>query len=275
MNTRHIPSARWLIASAVLCLALPSAITLTSCGGGAGATFVVDSVDFERTWTLDQPQPIDPLGGRSRFTVKLDYPVREANAETLPALNDSACAWLSRQLLPSADKPVLNKSILDRAAEIFFGETDGNEWGMDYAVEAHLVYQDDLYASYEYSQYVYTGGAHAVFTLSGQTFRKADGQPVEWRAFKQDDALRKALTAQLEADMKLNEPNRKLSELVLSDTPELFELPDRTFALPLPINVPYLTDKGWVFIYKPMEILPRIYGAPAACLESGKVTLID
>lgn len=265
--------SKMLITSAFVACATLLTLPLPSCLGGSGTALATDSVNFERTWTLDEPQAIDPLGGRSSFKAKIDYPNRAANAESLPALNDSVCAWLSLQLLPSSEKPVLNKSVLDMASEVFFGETDGNEWGMDYAIEAHKIYDDDHYISYELTRYSYTGGAHGDYNVQGQTFHKATGQPVEWRHFKQDDNLRKALTSQLAIDMKFEDDQHKLDELVLDK--ESMELPDGSFALPLPMNVPYLTTKGWVFIYRPMEVLPRVYGAPATCLEAGKVQVAE
>lgn len=251
--------------SAVVSLCL--ALSLPSCTPARGRSFEVDSLTYERSWTLENIMENDPLGGRSHFYVKIDYPVSSSNG--LTAVADSVRLWLSSRLLPAGSEPVANKSVLDVAANIFFGENDGNEWGEEASISLRMVFESSDFLTYEASRYTYSGGAHGNYYICGATFRKDDGRRLTWNDFPKSDELRKALTADLRESLRLGDIADMVGKLLLDKAD--YTLADGSIAVPLPTVEPWLTDTGWVFTYQPYEILPWSYGAPACCIKELKL----
>lgn len=258
-----------IIASVVLlALAGVGAVCLPSCAGRGGGSFGVDSLVYERSWALKEAMENDPLGGRSHFYVKIDYP-KQAGDTSERYLVDSVSAWLSNQLLPEEGSPVMSKKVLEVAANTFFGDTDGNEWGEEVSYSLRKTYEDGEYLSYEKNRYSYNGGAHGSYSVSGATFRKSDGSRVEWSDIETGDELRRRVTEELRRT-KGEEDEAVFKASILADAEDC-TLGDGTFALPLPEATPWLTEQGWAFTYQPYEILPWCHGAPACCIRELKV----
>lgn len=250
---------------AVVTLSL--ALSLPSCNVERGQSFAVDSLTYERSWTLENTMENDPLGGRSHFYVKVDYPSATPGEQT--AIADSVRLWLSSRLLPAGSRPIANKSVLDVAADIFFGENDGNEWGEETSISLRRIFESDDFLTYEASRYTYRGGAHGSYDICGATFRKDDGRRLTWDDFPKGDELRKAITADLRESLQLGDNADMMGKLLLDEAD--YTLADGTLAIPLPAVEPWLTDTGWVFTYQPYEILPWSYGAPACCIRKLKL----
>ncbi len=253
--------------AAIAAICSPS-LVLQSCLGSGSGTLEVDSLVYERSWTLKEAMDNDPLGGRSHFYVKVDYPVLTDEAKD-NFLADSVKAWISGQLLPEEGRRVMSKKVLDVAADIFFGETDGNEWGEEVSYTLQKIYEDKDFLSYEANHFSYNGGAHGSYNVGGVTFRKKDGSHVTWSDIDTSDELRKKLTEELRRT-KGSPDEESFKASIMADEKDCL-LADGTFALPLPITTPWLTDQGWAFTYQPYEILPWCHGAPACCIKDIKV----
>lgn len=238
-------------------------LLMPSCASHNSSELDVDSLVYERSWTLKDAMENDPLGGRSHFYAKIDYP-KQVDDPSRAELVDSVRAWLSRQLLPS-EAPVLSQKVLDMAANVFFGETDGNEWGEEVSYSIRKVFEDSDYLTYEINKYAYSGGAHGGYNVNGVTFRKSDCTRVAWADFETGDELRKTVTEEIRKS-KCMPNDDAFASSILINTKES-HLADGTFALPLPAATPWLTAQGWVFTYQPYEILPWCHGAPACCIK--------
>lgn len=250
-----------LAALLACCAPLP---LLQSCALRSHDSFGVDSLVFERSWALPDAMENDVLGGRSHFYVKIDYP-KDVKGGEAAALADSVKCCLSEVLLPDGVRPVMSKTVLDVAANVFFGESEGNEWGEEVSYSLRKVYEDSEYLSYEFSRYAFSGGAHGRYNVSGITFRKSDGRRVTWACVKADDDLRKTITDDLKKAKGISSDD-ELKSMLLVDL-KFCALSDGSFSLPLPSAAPWLTDMGWVFTYQPYEILPWCHGAPACCVK--------
>ena len=248
-----------VMTAAVAAVASVNALIVPSCSNDSSNEFGVDSLVYERSWALKETMDNDPLGGRSHFYVKVDYP-KQAKDQSHAALVDSVRAWLSRQLLPS-EKPVLGQKVLDMAADVFFGQSDGNEWGEEVSYSIRKVFEDSDYLTYEINKYAYNGGPHGGYNVSGITFRKADCTHVMWTDFETNDELRRIVTDEIRKAKCITDDKAFASSILLDE--EDSHLRDGSFALPLPMATPWLTAQGWVFTYQPYEILPGCHGAPA------------
>ncbi len=250
----------------VAAVGLTSPLLVTSCSE-AEDCFAVDSIEFERVWALREVMENDPMGGRSHFYVKVDYP-KDSDTTLYAKLNDSVRLWISDQLMPASSEPVLNRRVMEEACDIFFGETDGNEWGEEMSLVIRKIYENKRYVSFEAVNYAYSGGSHGRYFIMGATFRKSDGRKIDWQDIDRTDALRHKITESMKAEKEIKSDSAFLKILLLD--PEDYTLADSTFALPLPNVCPWLTKDGWVFAYQPYEILPWCHGAPACRLEDGE-----
>ena len=264
---RYISQCMASILLAAMSLSVFIICSLTACSSSQHpvecGTFDVDSVVFERTSVLADPQENDPLSGRSRFSAVVDIPSK-TNQTCMPVLYDSVSTWISLQLLPNDTVLVMGRKVLDVAANVFFGDVDGNEWGEELDITMHKVYEDERFLTYEIGRYYYTGGAHGFYGVSGATFEKVTGKRVTWSDVDRNPELRIAITEQLQKTKGVE--NDSLFAKMLLIKPRDYTLEDGTLALPLPKVAPWLGSTGWVFTYQPYEILPWCHGAPACSL---------
>lgn len=132
--------------------------------------------------------------------------------------------------------------------------------------------QTDRFVTLVETHDIYTGGAHGLYVVSGQTFRKVDGHRMGWDLF---DMNKKAeIVALLKESVKEYfevETDEELEEILQlwddPDTPEN-ELEN---GLPLPSMSPYATPEGISFIYQQYEIAAYAYGLPSGILSLEKV----
>lgn len=256
---------------AVLASTLWSTVAVTSCT--KSDSFAVDSIVVDRSWAAREAMENDELGGRSYYYALVDYPVNRDTA-AYPELTDSVRNWLSGMLLPAGSKPVMTRRVLEEAADVFFGELGGNEWGANKSVILRKVYEDKEYLSYDASEYTYCGGAaHGMCHISGATFRKEDGHRLTWDDFcERDGLLRKKLTDSMKNELGFATTEELMASL-LDPENETCKMPDGTQALPLPNAEPWLTSGGWVFSYQPYEIMCWAAGAPACRLHKEDISL--
>lgn len=248
-----------------------SAVTVTSCA--PQEEFAVDSIVVDRSWAMRDAMENDELGGRSYYYALVDYPV---NQDTLSykELTDSVRLWMSTLLLPANHEPVMSRRVLEVAADVFFGEVGGNEWGANKSVTLRKVYEDGDYVSYDATEYTYYGGAaHGMCHMSGATFRKSDGHRLTWTDFKDSgNGLRAKLTDSMMRELGYKTKDELMQSLLTPES-ETCKLADGTQALPLPSAEPWLTEGGWVFSYQPYEIMSWAAGAPACRLGRNEISL--
>ncbi len=267
MSTKFV--SRVLVSSIALSAILACVSQSTvSCSGNVESPFMTDSVVFERNWSLPQPKENDPLGGRSRFSAKIDYPKAHQQDSVLA---DSVRAWISVELLPKGEKILANRSVLDKAANIFFGECEGNEWGEEMDISVRKIFEDADYVTFEADKYTYTGGQHGSYAVSGATFERATGRRLTWQNIKKSDELRQLITAGIRKDK--GEPSDSAFKTMLLIDEHEYKASDGSIMLPLPKANPWLSQRGWVFTYQPYEILPWSQGAPACRLSTNQVSM--
>lgn len=250
--------------AAAVAIVVAAELPLTSCTSKVD-DFAVDSVVVDRSWVMSEAMENDALGGRSYFYGVVDYP-KNSNSELFPAMTDSVRLWISQQLLPDSEEPVLTRRVVEEAVDIFFGEDGGNEWGANMSVSLRKVYEDADYVSYDASRYTFYGGAHGMCSIYGATFRKTDGRRLTWNDFPRTDDLRRKITASMTRERKYKAEDELMATLLFPDNDEN-KLTDGTPALPFPKVDPWLTNEGWVFSYQPYEIMCWAEGAPACRLS--------
>ncbi len=250
-----------LCCGATVVIAASMVPALTSCSAHSDGVFTTDSISIERSWTMSKAMEGDDLDGRSTYTAVVDYPTTD-NASSL---GDSVRTWISYVLLPSSNEPVVTKRVLEEAANVFFGENDGNEWGAEQTISIRKVFEDKDYITYEVCEYVYAGGAaHGMYSAIGTTFCKKDGRRVSWQNFEKTDELRKKITEKVAASRKVTIEQLKGS--IMADESECV-LADGSFALPFPDDTPWLVEGGWNFSYELYEIMCYADGIPAGVVS--------
>ena len=253
----------------IAALVLASPLFVTSCQTPADS-FAVDSVVVDRSWAMREAMANDELGGRSYYYALVDYPLSSDTIE-YRELTDSVRVWISRQLLPSGSKPILSKRVLDEAANVFFGEEGGNEWGANMSIILRKVYEDDCYVSYDASEYTFYGGAaHGMCNIYGATFRKCDGSRFTWSDVGDIESLRRKVTNSMMRERGDATVGDLMKSILFPENKEFF-LSDNSPALPLPKVDPWLTKDGWVFSYQPYEMMCWAEGAPACRLRPDEV----
>ncbi len=252
--------------------AITSPIAVTSCAPRGADDFAVDSVVIDRSWAMRNAMENDEMGGRSYYYAVVDYP---QNSDTIDyhELTDSVRMWISNQLMPAESKPVMTRRVLEEAANIFFGEEGGNEWGANKSVMLRKVYEDSEYLSYDASEYTFYGGAaHGMCNIYGATFKKADGHRLTWQDVDGKSSLREKVTESMRRERGYSTTGDLMNSLLFPDNKEN-ALDDGTPALPLPKVDPWLTKDGWVFSYQPYEIMCWAEGAPACRLPKEELRL--
>ncbi len=256
-----------LCGGATVAIAISMAPVLTSCSTPSSKPFATDSVSIERSWTMNKAMEDDDLDGRSTYSAVVDYPTNDNAGD----LNDSVRLWMSNQLLPASSEPVLTKRVLEEAANVFFGENDGNEWGAERTISIRKIFEDKKYVTFEVCNYIYSGGAaHGMYSAVGTTFVKSNGSRVTWQNINKTDDLRKMITEKVAASREVTTDQLK-GEVIIDESE--CKLADGTFALPFPQNSPWLVDSGWNFSYDLYEIMCYADGIPAGVVGKDSVKL--
>lgn len=122
--------------------------------------------------------------------------------------------------------------------------------GMEMSQEIKKIFENDKVVTYQSSDYIYTGGAHGMNPIVGQSFT-TNGVPIGWNIFKPDsekeltDIVKRALMLQY-FDVK---SATEFDSIILGD-------------FSLPSTVPYVVEKGLRFMYEQYEIAPYSAGHP-------------
>ena len=245
---------------------------LTSCNGNGSTSsankFEVDSIAFERSLPITSaPDDKLPAGNVATFSVNIDFP--KSATGSYATVSESIKRWISSTLNPEQTVPVTNRSAIDMAANTFFNTCEKDQMPMEQLHNIKFAYEDENYITYETYLYIYSGGAHGIYTIEGATFRKSDGTMVTKYDFEQTDELRHLITARIKDNIGANVDER--FEDMLLDAGERDD--DGKILLPMPKTDPWLTSDGWVFTYQTYEIAPYSLGAPACTIKQDELKM--
>lgn len=126
-------------------------------------------------------------------------------------------------------------------------------------------YETESYITYTTEDYEYLGGAHGSTTLSGMTFRKTDGRRFGYEMLRntESDSFHALLRDGVKEYFGKQEMNGNLKDMLMGV--------DNVDYMPLPATVPYLTDKGMMFVYQQYEIAPYAAGMPSFVIPFEKI----
>jgi len=124
-----------------------------------------------------------------------------------------------------------------------------------YDVSMAKIYESDKVVTYSMMIYVDLGGAHPTTESIGATFCKDDGRQLKW------DIVRNECMADLQDVMR--QMLKDYFEVKTDDElMEYLQEVDDVKHIPLPVTPPYMTEKGFTFIYQQYEIAAYAVGMP-------------
>lgn len=156
---------------------------------------------------------------------------------------------------------------------------DGEEawipFGYSNDLEATLLTQTPAYVTYNTGYSIFTGGAHGLYIVGQETFRKSDGHRMGWELVDTlaarpllDEMIKDGLTEYFEAGD--DSPIDNLMEwLMLWDNPDTPDV-DESQVIPLPYTPPALTKEGVSFVYQQYEIAAYAAGLPSFVIPYAK-----
>lgn len=154
-------------------------------------------------------------------------------------------------------------------------ETYAEEGGMQFSsvISAEKLVEMPKFVTYQMTHSTYTGGAHGLYVLVGQTFRKSDGREIGYRTEYEKDSfeskmvdnnlLKDVNSAKLYTMIKIGVLKYfKDNEMEIKSDEEMADYlqVEDINRIPLPANPPYLTATGVMFCYTQYEIAPYAAG---------------
>lgn len=120
------------------------------------------------------------------------------------------------------------------------------------------LYETKRYVTYHYTTFEYGGGMHGYTTEVGFTFRKSDGKQIKLLENTDSPEFAQLIKEGIKSFFAGGPDQTITDEEVLE---YLFaEDVDDLANIPLPLNAPYLSDTGVVFLYTQYEIAPYSSG---------------
>ena len=120
------------------------------------------------------------------------------------------------------------------------------------------LHETKRYVTYHYTTFEYGGGIHGYTTEVGFTFRKSDGKQIKLLQDTDSPEFAQLIKEGIKSFFaggpdKTMTDEEVLEFLFAEDTDDLANIP-------LPLNAPYLSDTGVVFLYTQYEIAPYSSG---------------
>ena len=120
------------------------------------------------------------------------------------------------------------------------------------------LHETKRYVTYHYHTFEYGGGMHGYTTEVGFTFRKSDGKQIKLLENTDSPELAQLIKEGIKSFFA-GSPDKTISDEEVLEY--LFaEDVDDLDNIPLPLNAPYLSDTGVVFLYTQYEIAPYSSG---------------
>ena len=142
----------------------------------------------------------------------------------------------------------------------------GSEMPFSKMYEIKKAAETDNYVTYTTDYEDFMGGAHGSRIFTGVTFRKADGRRFGYEMLRNTES--EEFHALIKEGLKEYFEDPKMSDEKLKD---MLMVEDGVDYLPLPISIPYLTDKGMVFTYQQYEIAAYAAGIPTFTIPFSKI----
>ena len=120
------------------------------------------------------------------------------------------------------------------------------------------LYETKRYVTYHYTTYEYGGGIHGYTTEVGFTFRKSDGKQIPLLQDTDSPELAQLIKEGVKSFFA-GSPDQTITDEEVLEFLFASEV-DELDNIPLPLNAPYLSDTGVVFLYTQYEIAPYSSG---------------
>lgn len=190
--------------------------------------------------------------------LEIEYPV-SGNPELVQSIRN----WLNEQLSDTFHGDMDDAEAFFRHYASQLGnDPDINEYG-GYSIDKFDVeYQNDLLVTYDYTSYLYEGGAHGMGGSYGTTFLKADGSIFDKDCIRSYRDLHQLFIDGLKKYFKVK-TDSELAACLLNVT-DLGKLNP-------PGMKPWIEEDGVVFSYTPYEIAPYSSGSPNFTIPFDKI----
>lgn len=134
-----------------------------------------------------------------------------------------------------------------------------------YMASIKKIYETATLVTYKTTVSIYQGGAHPSTYVSGATFRKSDGRKFGYDMFRNNFTVPGDISSDVESGLM------KYFEVSSAEAlrPNLM-LGDNVYAIPMPQNVPFITEQGVVLLYGQYEIAPYAAGMPEVVIPIAK-----
>lgn len=211
--------------------------------------------DMDSTATL-QTKRFEITKGENRLIV--EYPV-----EGRRPLIDSIRAWINADLTATyRGNPDDADAFFRHYASRLGNDEELNEYG-GYSIDEFTVeFTDSRVVTYDYTNYLYEGGAHGMGGSYGTTFLIENGAVFSKECFSSYSLMHSLFIEGLKRYFKVKTDEQLLGCLLNVESLD---------ELPAPAINPWITADGVVFSYTPYEIAPYSSGSPRFTLPVAKV----
>lgn len=244
------------------------AILLVACGGKTAEGTPVEVNDNTDGQTTTQTTQEKKTAVDSAYFHKEEGIVKCTLTAHLPAerMNQAVGEWLDEALggIYPAD-PTDIQGIVDYYGKAMYdslkameAEAKANEYPcpeLAYEIRMEHAYETSTFVTYTLTTYTYFGGAHPSWLSQGATFRKQDGRRVDWTFIASNFSSR----FQERVKTGLMEYFEVKTEDELDEVLQV----DHIYNIPLPVTLPYFTEKGVSITYQQYEIAPYAAGLPS------------
>lgn len=254
----------------LLPLLLPVALIMSACTSSAGsADSKADSaagsdtaVEAADTATVFANIPFEVKKFRKEKgenELEVEYPVNGN-----PELINSVRTWLNEQLTATYKGPLDDADAFFRHYAAQLGEDpDLAEYGGYTKDEFEVEFINDYIVTYDYTSYIYEGGAHGMGGSYGTTFLQSDGRMFSKKCFTSYKALHELFVEGLKEYFKVKTDAELMGCLLNVSS---------LAALQPPGQEPWIEEDGIVFSYTPYEIAPYSSGSPRFIVPLEKIS---
>lgn len=182
--------------------------------------------------------------------LEIEYPV-QGNPELVTKIRMWISECLNDTYRGNLDDP---EAFFRHYASRLGEDPELNEYGGFTQDDFELEYVNDYVVTYDYTFYMYEGGAHGMGGTYGTTFLQSDGTVFTKGCFTSYKPLQPLIIAGLKRYFKVT-TDQELKDCLLTDSPVSSITP--------PGTDPWITKEGVKFSYTPYEIAPYSAGSPS------------
>lgn len=180
--------------------------------------------------------------------LEIEYPVKGN-----PELVKSVQKWMSEMLTNTYRGDMNDPEAFFRHYSAQLGEDpDLNEYGGYTKDDFEVEYINDYVLTYDYTSYIYEGGAHGMGGTYGTSFLQSDGTIFTKECFTSYEPMRSLFIKGLKQYFKV-QTDDELKECLMGNSLSTLSPPGMD---------PWIVEEGVVFSYTPYEIAPYSAGSP-------------